>query len=96
MASAAGGPWQPDQIKSATAALLALHELHAKTLPPIAPTALIDVVRLMASGLRDADIAEHLKIKIETVRQRRTSAQRLTETRTPSELVAFAIRAGWF
>lgn len=96
VASAAGPEWSPTQVKQATAALLALHELHAVTAPPPTPAALVDVVRLMASGLRDAEIAEQLHIEVPTVRKRRTKAQKMTETKTPAELVAHAIRAGWF
>lgn len=96
IASCSGPRWSPDELKQATAAVAGLHMLHVQFAPerPFSDRA-ADVLRLMAAGLQDREIAEELRIKPETVRQRRSQALQRTDSQTHSQLISLCIKNGW-
>ncbi|MQQ09084.1 hypothetical protein GFB49_11515 [Epibacterium sp. SM1979] len=93
IASGAGKVWSEEDIKTLTAALRLLHGLHAKPHDAQLNEKQLAVLRLMADGLRDAEIAERMNVAPISIRTWRSTAQKATGTKTPAQLLAFAIRA---
>lgn len=95
IASCSGAAWTEEEITRASAAISSLHFM-AK--PKVGRVSLkshtIEVLQLMADGIRDREIAERQGVKLETVRLRRKIAYEQTGTGTQAELISFAIKNG--
>ncbi|SPJ30973.1 hypothetical protein TRM7615_04510 [Falsiruegeria mediterranea M17] len=91
------GPiWNNTQVQQAAAATSGLAFMFGEQpMPCILANPEMDVVRLMADGAKDREIAERLGVKIETIRKRREKAYDLTGTRSPASLLSFVIRNCW-
>lgn len=93
--SCSGEPWGKNDLCIAKAALLALAVLAAdpnvKKCDPLAEREK-DVIYLMADGWKDQRIADHLELKVESVRARRRSAFQATGTTTIAQLISKVIK----
>jgi DNA-binding CsgD family transcriptional regulator len=93
--SCSGPAWTPDQVSEARSAALGLLGLiDSEQMPTLISPKSLEVIRLMCKGLRDKEIATELGIKLETVRQRRTTAQHSLGANTSAQLISETIQLG--
>jgi DNA-binding CsgD family transcriptional regulator len=93
--SCSGAHWGDAELRTASAALYGLAVLTADTdsnkYDPLSPREK-EVLNFMATGSKDQEIADTLKIKVETVRARRRSAFHATNTTTIGQLMSEVIK----
>jgi len=84
-----------NDLKLAECATLGLHGLFAPTFEPFDfSDSEIQVLRLLAKGKRDSEIAHLLGVKIETIRKRRTKLYATTNTQSIAELLSLVVKFG--
>lgn len=92
VASGAGKVWTQEDVETLTVALTTLHGLFAKPRKQVLSDIQVEIIRLMAQGHRDSEIAERLGLKPVTIRKHRGEAHLATGTKTPAQLTALAVR----
>ncbi len=95
IASFSGPAFSATDLARAKASVFGLHGLFAPEDQGIVlPGKVVEVLKLMARGFRDKEIAERLSLKIESIRRRRLVAHQVTGTRTIPELMSLVTKNG--